>query len=128
MRKLSKTSMLCAFIIATLVAFANARKVTKLHFYVQDLLGGPNQSVWEVARANITSTSPTSFGLVRVADDLITAKPEANSTKLGRLQGLVTFANFKELAPIMNLIVVFTSGTYSGSTLCLVGRNSISDQ
>ncbi|CAA3004250.1 dirigent 22-like, partial [Olea europaea subsp. europaea] len=55
-------------------------------------------------------------------------KPEANSMKLGRLQGLVTFANFEELAPIMNLIVVFTSGTYSGSTLSLVGRNSISDQ
>ncbi|CAI9769714.1 unnamed protein product [Fraxinus pennsylvanica] len=106
--------------------FADAHKVTKIHFYVQDIVSGPNQTVWEVARSNITSTSPTLFGLVRVIDEQMTAKPDANSKKLGQVQGQITFADFKEVAPLMNFNVVFKSGIYNGSTIWLLGRNPIS--
>ncbi|KAL2460040.1 Dirigent protein 21 [Abeliophyllum distichum] len=100
-------------------------KIVKIHFYVQDVLSGPNKTVWEVSRSNITSISPTSFGQVRVLDDLITAGPEKNSTELGRLQGLITFADLKESALAMNINVVFSKGKYNGSTLCVLGRNPI---
>ncbi|KAG8391252.1 hypothetical protein BUALT_Bualt01G0168800 [Buddleja alternifolia] len=103
-------------------------KVVKLHFFVQDALGGPNATVWEVARSEITSTKTTSFGQVRVLDDVITAEPDRNSDKLGRAQGVITFAGLEESALTMSLNFYFTSGNYSGSTLCVVGRNPISSK
>ncbi|KAG8366547.1 hypothetical protein BUALT_Bualt17G0091200 [Buddleja alternifolia] len=100
-------------------------KVAKLHFYVQDAQGELNATVWEVARADITSISPTTFGQVRVLDNLITAKPDRNSEKLGRAQGLITSSDFEESALAMNINFVFNSGEYNGSTLCILGRNAI---
>ncbi|KAL2477088.1 Dirigent protein 21 [Forsythia ovata] len=107
--------------------FRGKEKLIKLHFYVQDELSGPNKTVWEVSRSNITSISPTSFGQVQVLDDLITAGPEKNSTKLGRAQGLITFADLNESALAMNINFVFSTGKYNGSTLCVLGRNPISE-
>ncbi|KAI3448898.1 hypothetical protein Pfo_005563 [Paulownia fortunei] len=103
-------------------------KVAKLHFYLQDALGGPNATVLEVARSAITATSAASFGQVRVVDDLITAAPDRNSEKLGRAQGMITFTGLDESALTMNLNFYFTSGKYSGSTLCVVGRNPVSNR
>ncbi|KAL0379885.1 UNVERIFIED_CONTAM: Dirigent protein 21 [Sesamum calycinum] len=103
-------------------------KVAKLHFYIQDALGGSNATVWEVARSQITSTSATSFGQVRVLDDLITAEPDRSSQKLGRAQGLITDSGLEESALTMSLNFYFTSGKYNGSSLCIVGRNPISSK
>ncbi|KAL0430069.1 UNVERIFIED_CONTAM: Dirigent protein 11 [Sesamum radiatum] len=100
-------------------------KVAKLRFYVQDVLGGPNATIWEVARSNITSISHTTFGQIRVLDNLITAEPDRNSEKLGRAQGIITSADLRESALAMNLNFVFTAGKYNGSTLCILGRNAI---
>ncbi|KAL0463656.1 UNVERIFIED_CONTAM: Dirigent protein 1 [Sesamum latifolium] len=100
-------------------------KVAKLRFYIQDVLGGPNATIWEVARSDITSLSHTTFGQIRVLDDLITAEPDRNSEKLGRAQGLITSADLRESALAMNLNFVFTAGKYNGSTLCILGRNPI---
>ncbi|KAK4414457.1 Dirigent protein 21 [Sesamum alatum] len=103
-------------------------KVAKLHFFIQDALGGSNATVWEVARSQITSTSATSFGQVRVLDDLITADPDRSSDKLGRAQGVITFSGLEESALTMSLNFYFTSGKYSGSSLCIMGRNPISSK
>lgn len=100
-------------------------KVLKLHFFLQDALGGPNATVTEVARSDVTAASATSFGQVRILDDLITAEPDRNSKKLGRAQGMITFTGLDESALTMNLNFYFTSGEYSGSTICIVGRNPI---
>ncbi|KAK4437663.1 Dirigent protein 21 [Sesamum alatum] len=100
-------------------------KVAKLHFYVQDLLSGENTTVYEVARASITSNSPTAFAQVRVLDDLLTAEPDINSEVVGRVQGLITSADLETSALAMNLNFVFTSGQYSGSTISILGRNEI---
>lgn len=104
-------------------------KVVKLHFYLQDALGGPNATVSEVARSDMTANSTVSFGQVRVLDDLITAKPDRNSEKLGRAQGMITFTSLQdESALTMNLNFYFTAGEFSGSTLCIVGRNPIANK
>ncbi|XP_057811343.1 dirigent protein 22-like [Salvia miltiorrhiza] len=100
-------------------------KFVKLRLYIQDALGGPNATIWEVARAEVTAASPTSFGQVRVFDDLVTAEPDRNSAKLGRAQGLITSAGFHESAFAMNLNLVFMAGPYNGSTLSIAGRNPI---
>ncbi|KAI3446230.1 hypothetical protein Pfo_002895 [Paulownia fortunei] len=100
-------------------------KVAKLHFYVQDVLGGENATVYEVARASITPNSSTSFGQVRVLDDKLTAEPDFNSEEVGRIQGLITSADLETSALAMNLNFVFTSGQYNGSTISILGRNQI---
>ncbi|KAL2254856.1 dirigent protein 21 [Sesamum indicum] len=100
-------------------------KVAKLQFYVQDVLSGENTTVYEIARASITSNSPTAFGQVRVLDDLLTAEPDINSEVVGRVQGLITSADLETSALAINLNFVFTSGQYSGSTISILGRNQI---
>ncbi|KAK6120783.1 hypothetical protein DH2020_045470 [Rehmannia glutinosa] len=104
------------------------QKVAKLHFYLQDALGGSSATVWEVARSAITATSTASFGQVRVLNDLITAEPNRNSEKLGRAQGMITLSGLEESALTMNLNFYFTAGEYRGSTLCVAGRNPISSK
>ncbi|XP_073309158.1 dirigent protein 21-like [Primulina huaijiensis] len=100
-------------------------KVAKLHFFIQDILAGPNQTVYELARSSISSSSPTSFGQVSVVDDLLTVRPERDSEELGRVQGLITSSDLEIPALTMNLNFVFTSGQYNGSTLSISGRNQI---
>ncbi|XP_073127201.1 dirigent protein 22-like [Henckelia pumila] len=100
-------------------------KVVKLHFFLQDVQAGINETVFEVARASISANSPSNFGLVRVLDDLVTAGPEKDSEKLGRAQGTITYIDLETSALGMNLNIVFTAGPYSGSTLCILGRNPI---
>ncbi|KAK4437661.1 Dirigent protein 11 [Sesamum alatum] len=100
-------------------------KTAKLHFYVQDLLKGENQTVHEVARAEITSNSATSFGSVRVLDNPMTAGPDINSTPVGRFQGLVTSADLEILSFVMNINFVFTAGRFRGSTISISGMNQV---
>ncbi|KAL0384447.1 UNVERIFIED_CONTAM: Dirigent protein 4 [Sesamum radiatum] len=99
-----------------------------LHFYVQDVLAGENKTVYEVARADITSTSPTSFGQVLVADDRLTAEPDYYSEEIGRVQGLVTSADLDVPTLSMYLNFVFTSGAFNGSTISIQGRNELLSQ
>lgn len=100
-------------------------KLAKIHFYMQEYEGGPNQTAYEVAHASITSNSSSSFGLVMVLDNFITARPEVDSTLLGRVQGHVSFSDLRNTSLVMNLGVVFTSGEYSGSSLFIIGRNPV---
>ncbi|PIN15976.1 hypothetical protein CDL12_11373 [Handroanthus impetiginosus] len=98
------------------------KKFTRLHFYVQDILEGPNATVWEVTQAKGTANSASSFGLIRVIDNLITAKPNYNSRHLGRSQGLVAFTDLQEMAFTWNMNFHLTGGKFNGSTVCVVGR------
>lgn len=102
-------------------------KLAKIHFYAQDLAGGPNSTVFEVARAAISTDELLSFGKVLVVDDLLTAGPGRDSGKVGRSQGIVTSADMRTPATALSFNVVFTSGKYNGSTLSIAGRNQVSD-
>ncbi|KAH7835886.1 hypothetical protein Vadar_030843 [Vaccinium darrowii] len=98
-------------------------KVTKLHFYFHDTLSGKNPTAVQVAKANMTFTSPTFFGLVNVLDDPLTVGPELNSTTVGRAQGFYGSAGMEQLGLIMTMNFVFTTGKYEGSTLSVLARN-----
>lgn len=54
-------------------------KMTKFHFYFHDIVSGKNPTAIQIAQANITSLSPTSFGLVRMMDNPMTIGPSINS-------------------------------------------------
>lgn len=103
-------------------------KVAKLEIYVHDLrVGNPTPTVYEVAAASITPNSPTSFGSIHVADDLVTSGPDINSAAVGRIQGLTTSADLAVNAVALNLNIVFTAGRVNGSTISILGRNQVSD-
>ncbi|KAI3448899.1 hypothetical protein Pfo_005564 [Paulownia fortunei] len=144
MGKIILNFMYCGLVLGIWGAYANAQgpvedepllqnlchgkqKVAKLNLYVQDVLGGPNATVWEVARANISSNSGTYFGIVRVIDNLLTAGPDRNSKKLGRAQGFIAFSDLQDVAVTMNFNFYLTGGKYRGSTLTVVGRNQLYD-
>ncbi|KAF3659503.1 Dirigent protein 21 [Capsicum annuum] len=100
-------------------------KMTKLHFYFHDIVSGRNPTSIRVAQANSTSHSPTGFGLLAMLDDRLTTGPEINSTTIGRTQGIVGTASLEEFSLLMSLNFVFTKGKFSGSTLSLLGRNTV---
>ncbi|CAI9769819.1 unnamed protein product [Fraxinus pennsylvanica] len=144
MEKLGTVFILCLLVVVMSMGHANSQEsnaekiwfknicrgkenLIKLHFYVQDALGGPNATVWQVAEAAVTANSLTSFGQVRVLDDLITVGRNRSSEALGRAQGLITSADLSESALAMNMNFYFSAGKYNGSTLCILGRNPINE-
>ncbi|XP_025808399.1 dirigent protein 22-like isoform X2 [Panicum hallii] len=109
-------------------AAAGGGKQTHIKLYWHDVLSGPNPTAVQVARAAVTNTSKTSFGLVVVIDDPLTEGPDLNSsTPLGRAQGTYVAAGRDEVALLVNMNFVFQGGRYNGSTVAIMGRNAVFD-
>ncbi|KAI3447956.1 hypothetical protein Pfo_004621 [Paulownia fortunei] len=106
----------------TKLAHAN-QKVTQLHFYLHDIVSGPNPTNIPIATANFTARSPTYFGLIAAIDDPLTAGPSPDSEIVGRAQGLFGSTSLDEIAFHMMFDFVFKSGQYNGSTLSVMGHN-----
>ncbi|KAJ9565599.1 hypothetical protein OSB04_001565 [Centaurea solstitialis] len=78
-----------------------------------------------VAAAPISNTSPTAFGIVVMMDNLLTVGPEPNSSHVGRAQGMYASADLNDLSFMMVQNYVFDEERYNGSTLSILGRNSV---
>lgn len=104
------------------------QKVTDLHFYLHDIVSGPNPTNIPIAISNFTAQSPTLFGLLAAIDDPLTSGPSPDSTIVGRAQGLFGSASLDEIGFHMTFNIVFTTGKYNGSTLTLVGHNPFMDE
>lgn len=102
------------------------KATTKLHFYVHDPRAGPNATLFNVANASITATSPTGFGRINVFDDKVTVGPDIGSEEVARSQGTTTSMDLNVSASSMNLNFFLTSGEFKGSTVTVVGRNQFS--
>ncbi|OMO92817.1 Plant disease resistance response protein [Corchorus olitorius] len=99
-------------------------KVTKLHFFFHDRFAGEqNLTAVRVARASVTDTSATQFGLVSIMDDPLTEGFEPTSKEIGRAQGLYAFSGRDEMSMLMAMNLVFTTGDFNGSTLTILARN-----
>ncbi|KAL2490023.1 Dirigent protein 23 [Forsythia ovata] len=85
-------------------------KLNKLHFYFHDTISGKNPTAVKVAESNITSQSPTFFGIVSIADDPLTVGPEPDSKIVGRAQGMYCLASLEELGLLMTFNFVFSDG------------------
>ncbi|KAL2231678.1 dirigent protein 21-like [Sesamum indicum] len=99
------------------------QKATHLHFYLHDIVSGPNPTNIPIAMSNSTAQSPTYFGLIAAIDDPLTLGPSPDSGIVGRAQGLFGSTSLEEIAFHMTFDIVFTNGKYNGSTLTVVGRN-----
>ncbi|KAK3004247.1 hypothetical protein RJ639_018982 [Escallonia herrerae] len=100
-------------------------KLSHLHFYFHDIVGGKNPTAILVAQATTTNTSATGFGMVVMIDDPLTVGPEASSKLIGRAQGIYASASQIETGLLMVLNYVFVEGKYNGSTLSILGRNPV---
>ncbi|KAK9129492.1 hypothetical protein Sjap_009979 [Stephania japonica] len=139
MAKLALLQLLPIFVTAVVVVLVAAapdhkehlnhnglgpERLTHLHFYFHDSVSGKNPSAIRVAAAPTTDHSPSLFGLVMMADDLLTQGPEPTSKLVGRAHGLYGSASKEELGLIMAMSYCFTDGVYNGSTLSVMGLNS----
>ncbi|KAJ0810770.1 putative dirigent protein [Helianthus annuus] len=100
-------------------------KLTHLHFYFHDIVTGDHPTAVMAAHANITNTSNTFFGGMVVFDDPLTMGPEPTSKMVGRAQGIYAGASLSEVRLLMVLNYVFTEGKYNGSSLSILGSNSV---
>ncbi|CAI9113238.1 OLC1v1013811C2 [Oldenlandia corymbosa var. corymbosa] len=99
-------------------------KLTKLHFYLYNIVSKSPPNSAPVAQASTTPSTPvTSFGLVNVLDGPLREKPGAEI--IGYSQGLFTFASQENRATLMTLNFVFTAGPFNGSTLSVLGHNLV---
>lgn len=101
------------------------RNITTFHFYVHDVRGGPNATLYGVASAAVTAASPTGFGQINVFDDLVTAEPNITSPEVARAQGTTTSADLRVRAVAMNMNFFLTAGEFNGSTISVIGRNPV---
>ncbi|KAK1311140.1 hypothetical protein QJS10_CPA08g01279 [Acorus calamus] len=98
-------------------------KKTHLHFYFHDIVSGPNPTAVQVVSSKLTML--TSFGTVVMIDDLLTEGPDQGSKLIGRAQGTYSFASKEDVGLQMVLNYVFVDGEYDGSSLAMLGRNSV---
>ncbi|XP_020213752.1 dirigent protein 22-like [Cajanus cajan] len=100
-------------------------KLSHLHFYFHDIVSGPKPTTVRVAEAHMTNTSSTLFGLLVMADDPLTLGPEPGSKLVGRAQGIYGSAAQDETGLLVIMNLAFTEGKYNGSTLSMLGRNTV---
>ena len=100
-------------------------KLSHLHFYFHDIISSPKPTAVRVAEAAMTNKSATVFGAVFMMDDPLTVGPEPSSKLVGRAQGIYASASQEEMGLLMVLNFAFMEGKYNGSTLSVLGRNTI---
>ncbi|XP_062017020.1 dirigent protein 19-like [Rosa rugosa] len=100
-------------------------KLTHFRLYWHDIVDGPNPTAVTVVQPN---SSQTKFGMIRMIDNQLTLGPESSSKLLGRAQGFYASASQQDLSLLMAQNLAFVQGKYNGSTITLMGRNSLSNK
>ncbi|KAI3826558.1 hypothetical protein L1987_00606 [Smallanthus sonchifolius] len=99
--------------------------LSHFRFYWHDILSGSNPTAVTVVPPTNNITTTTAFGQINMIDDPLTEKPEAGSKLLGRAQGFYGLISQEEVALLMAMNFVFSTGKYNGSTLTVLGRNPV---
>jgi len=106
-------------------------KVTRLHFFLHDILSGKNPSAVKVAGSNRTEgdKSPTPFGSVYAIDDPLKVGPEPDSKTIGNAQGLYLSSSqdYSKFTIVMCVDFGFTEGKFKGSSFSVFSRNPVTE-
>ncbi|CAA7059424.1 unnamed protein product [Microthlaspi erraticum] len=101
-------------------------KLTHLHFYFHDVISGDKPTSIRVTTPPVTnSSSVSSFGVIVIADNLLTEGPDPTSREVGRAQGMYASTDLNIITFTMVYNLVFTDGEFNGSTVAMYGRNPI---
>ncbi|WOH04413.1 hypothetical protein DCAR_0623822 [Daucus carota subsp. sativus] len=104
---------------AQMEAMPSVNKMTHLHFYFHDIIGGKNPSVYYIFRGK------NNVGTTAMIDDPLTEGTEHGSKIVGRAQGMYSFPTKTEPALLMVINFSFLEGIYNGSTISILGRNPV---
>ncbi|KAE8730899.1 putative ATP-dependent helicase HRQ1-like [Hibiscus syriacus] len=125
----TKFLVIMAFSLSVFNTAALKQKVTRIQFYMHDIVGGPHPTAVRVAgRSNFTGQDPmeAAFGSISVIDNPLTVAPNINSTSVGRAQGIYAMSSLEqEWSLLMTLTYAFTAGPHNGSTFSVLGRNPV---
>lgn len=106
-------------------------KLTHIRFFFHDIVTGPKPTMVISVESPLkgSSKSPLPFGSIVVLEDPLTLGPELDSKLIGKAQGFyITVAQEAELylELIMGMTFTFMEGEFNGSTITVMGRNTIS--
>ncbi|ESQ48643.1 hypothetical protein EUTSA_v10022187mg [Eutrema salsugineum] len=98
-------------------------KLTHLRVYWHDIISGKNPS--SIMIQPWVSNSSTAFGSISMMDNALTSDVPINSTVVGQAQGFYAGAAQRELGFLMAMTFAFKTGKYNGSTITILGRNTV---
>lgn len=98
-------------------------KVTHIRVYWHDSVSGRNPSSVMIQQPVLNSNSL--FGSITMMDDALTLDVSRNSTVVGQAQGIYAGAAQGEIGFLMVMNFAFTTGKYNGSTITILGRNTV---
>ncbi|KAG5037878.1 Dirigent protein 19 isoform B [Glycine soja] len=102
-------------------------KLSHFRFYWHDVVSGRNPSSIEVVPPPLKN-STTSFGSVNMIENPLTLEPQLNSKLVGKAQGFYASTSQSEITLLMAMNFAITEGKYNGSTITILGRNSVYDK
>ncbi|GFQ04545.1 dirigent protein 19 [Phtheirospermum japonicum] len=102
------------------------QNLSHFRFYWHDNITGPNPTSINIINPNISSQ--TGFGMVSMIDNALTLGPSLTSKEVGRAQGLYAGASLSNISLLMLMNFVFNTGKYNGSSITIMGRNSVLDK
>ncbi|CAK9140067.1 unnamed protein product [Ilex paraguariensis] len=98
-------------------------KLSHFRVYWHDIVSGRSPTSVPVTQPSLNSS--TAFGLMNMIDNPLTEGPELSSKMVGRAQGFYASASQEEVGLIMAMNFAFIEGKYNGSTITVLGRNSV---
>ncbi|KAL0691160.1 hypothetical protein Bca4012_090839 [Brassica carinata] len=96
-------------------------KLTHLRVNWHDVISGPNPSAIVIKK----HVAKHSFGSVTMIDNALTSDVPINPTLVGQAQGFYAGASQHETSFLMAMNFAFKTGKYNGSTITILGRNTI---
>ena len=99
-------------------------KLTHIRVYWHDIRSGQNPSSIMI-QPPVKKYSSTYFGSITMIDNTLTSDVPINSTVVGRAQGFYAGAAQRQLGFLMAMTFAFKTGEYNGSTITILGRNTV---
>ncbi|KAJ8770877.1 hypothetical protein K2173_021792 [Erythroxylum novogranatense] len=99
-------------------------KLSRFKLYWHEVVTGPSPSSIQIVPPP-HNTSRTGFGFVRMIDNPLTIGPALSSKMVGKAKGFYAQASQEEIGLLMAMNFAFTEGKYNGSTMTVLGRNTV---
>ncbi|XP_010470284.1 PREDICTED: dirigent protein 19 [Camelina sativa] len=103
-------------------------KLTHFRVYWHDIVSGQDPTSVPIMNPPKNYTGATGFGLMRMIDNPLTLAPILSSKMVGRAQGFYAATSKEEIGLLMAMNFAIIDGKYNGSTITVLGRNSVFDK
>ncbi|RWW30112.1 hypothetical protein GW17_00005320 [Ensete ventricosum] len=90
---------------------------THFRVYFHETFIGPDNTTLNVVEKN----RPNGFGDIFIFDTVLRVGLEANSTYVGKAQGVTFMVSRRDVSLLIPLVMVFTEGEFANSTITMIG-------